>query len=158
MLSTILATALAAGQVLASPTRLGAGSKRSFAVTSVFENLEAAPARFVKESNFAGLSKDEQTIDLRIQLAQQNMDKFHELATNIATPGHELYLQHVSQDVIDSMIAPADEAKDLVAEWLGQAGLGNSYSLSARGNAIVVTGTVSEIEKLLGTEYDVYSK
>jgi hypothetical protein len=85
MLSIFLpVTALAAG-ILASPT-LGQGrnSKRSFAATSVFESLDTPGARWVKERDFAGLSKDEQSIELRIQLAQQNMDKFHELATNVS--------------------------------------------------------------------------
>ncbi|KAI1871926.1 hypothetical protein JX265_005912 [Neoarthrinium moseri] len=147
--------ALAAGG-LAFPT-LGLGQeKRSFAATSVFESVPAPPSGWVRE-NVAAFSKDEATAELRIQLVHQNMDKFHELATNIATPSHELYGQHVSQDVIDAMIAPRDESKSLVFEWLRQQGLDQDAVLSPRGNTVVVKASVRQAEKLLGAQYDVYN-
>ncbi|KAH8678016.1 peptidase S8/S53 domain-containing protein [Xylariales sp. PMI_506] len=123
--------------------------------TSVFESIDTAPSGWAKAD--VDYNKDDVSLNLRIQLIQQNMDKFHELATNIATPGHELYGNHLSQDAIDSMIAPKDESKDAVLQWLGDNGLADAASVSPRGNFITVEATVSQVEKLLGTEYNAYS-
>lgn len=77
--------------------------------------------------------------------------------SQIATPGHELYGKHVTQDVIDAMIAPKDESKQLVLDWLSSEGLVGA-TVSPRGNTIMLEATVSQLEKLLDAEYNVYSK
>lgn len=79
-------------------------------------------------------------------------------AIQIATPGHELYGKHLSQAEIDQMIAPKDESKSLVLDWLSQSGLADKSSVSSRGNAVIVTASVSEIEQLLAAEYNAYSE
>jgi tripeptidyl-peptidase I len=56
------------------------------------------------------------------------------------------------------MVAPKDESKSLVLDWLSQQGLANQASVSPRGNTILVKATVSEAEKLLETEYDSFGK
>lgn len=79
--SLLTVVALAANS-LAFPTTGTGIDKRSFAKTRVFESINSAPSRWAKQ-DAATLTKDESTLDLRIQLAHQNMDKFHELALNV---------------------------------------------------------------------------
>ncbi|KAI0132691.1 peptidase S8/S53 domain-containing protein [Xylariales sp. AK1849] len=146
--------ALVAGSS-AFPTFGFSAAKESSTASSVFESIDNPPSGWVKEN--VEFDKDEATIALRIQLVHQDMNKFHELATNIATPGHELYGKHVSQDVIDSIIAPKDESKDLVLGWLRNQSLADSATVSPRGNTIILEASVSQLEKLLKTQYDVYS-
>ena len=74
----------------------------------------------------------------------------------IATPGHALYGNHMSQHVIDAMIAPKDESKDLVMQWLESEGMSGEASLSPRLDAVVIETTVDKIEKLLKAEYSVF--
>lgn len=74
----------------------------------------------------------------------------------IATPGHHQYGSHMSQKAIDAIIAPKDESGELVMAWLQSAGLSDHATYSVRGDSIVVDASVSQIEKLLDTEYTAY--
>jgi tripeptidyl-peptidase I len=80
------------------------------------------------------------------------------IVLQIATPGHELYGSHISQHVIDAMISPKDESKDLVMQWLESEGLSGEASLSPRLDSVVIETTVDRIEKLLKAEYSAFSK
>jgi tripeptidyl-peptidase-1 len=81
----------------------------------------------------------------------------HELTRpQIATPGHELYGSHLSQQVIDSMIAPKDESSDLVMDWLKSQGMSSHATLSARGDSVIVEASIAKIEKLLHAEYSAF--
>lgn len=64
----------------------------------------------------------------------------------------------MTRDEIDAIIAPKDESRQLVFEWLGNHSLANSAVLTPRGNIVVVNATVSQAEQLLGTKYNGYSK
>ncbi|KAI1858727.1 uncharacterized protein JN550_012477 [Neoarthrinium moseri] len=119
----------------------------------LFESVDAAPPAWAKNE---AATKDE-AIELRIQLAHQNMPQFHQMALDIATPGHEKYGKHMSLEEIDAVIAPKEESKQVVFEWLGNHSLADSAVLTPRGNIVVVSTTVGEAEKLLGTEYHSYT-
>ncbi|KAI0178003.1 peptidase S8/S53 domain-containing protein [Pestalotiopsis sp. NC0098] len=152
-LSAFLSLALLATGSVALPASSG-----SFAKTKVFEKPAVVPSRWAKQDSLvAGLDKSNATLELRIQLAAQNTDKFHETALNIATPGHELYGKHLSQAEIDAMIAPTDESKSLVLDWLSHQGLADKSVVSSRGNAVTVTASIEEIEKLLEADYETYT-
>lgn len=56
------------------------------------------------------------------------------------------------------MIAPKDESKSLVMDWLSQQGLADKASISSRGNTVIVKTTVAEAEALLEANYHTYSK
>lgn len=84
MLVSFLSVAALAAGGFAFPTSDLGGDKRSvaFTKTNVFESISAPPSRWIKQ-DVAGFSKSEATMDLRIQLVHQSMDKFHELALNV---------------------------------------------------------------------------
>ena len=157
---------------IAFPTFGSDSSKDATFKSSVFESLYEPPIGWVRDDT-AKVDKDSSTISLRIHLVQQNMDKFHDMAmkvvkhililnglmlmlVKIATPGHELYGSHLSQQVIDSMIAPREESSELVMEWLNSEGLSSHASLSRRLDSVIVEASVSQIEKLLNAEYSAY--
>jgi tripeptidyl-peptidase-1 len=54
------------------------------------------------------------------------------------------------------MVAPKDESKDLVFQWLESAGLSSNAALSR--DSVVVKATIADVEKLLKTEYVGYGK
>jgi len=51
------------------------------------------------------------------------------------------------------MIAPKDESRDLVLQWLNHEGLGDYSSVSPRADSIIVQASISQIEKLLNAEF-----
>ncbi|KAK0105521.1 hypothetical protein ONS95_004118 [Cadophora gregata] len=120
--------------------------------SSVVESIAGPPSGWIRDEG-ANLDKDSHMIKLRIHLAHQDMDKFHDLAMQIATPGHELYGSHLTQQAIDDMIAPKEDSSRLVMEWLETEGLSSHASLSRRSDAIIVDASVSKIETLLKANY-----
>ncbi|PQE08270.1 tripeptidyl-peptidase 1 precursor protein [Rutstroemia sp. NJR-2017a BVV2] len=142
----VFSAVLAVSSVHALPT---------FVKSSIFEKISTPPPGWELDETVK-LDKDASLMKLRLHLVQQNKDKFYELATNIATPGHDLYLSHLDQHVIDAMIAPKTESRDLVLQWLATAKLDSQATVSARGDSVILEATVSQIEELLQAEYNAY--
>lgn len=83
MLFNIFSAALAlSSTTFALPATGSTLSKDGNLKSSVREKLSAPPAGWVKDGNVKA-SKDTSTVSLRIHLVHQDMDKFHELATNV---------------------------------------------------------------------------
>ncbi|RDW69757.1 subtilisin-like protein [Coleophoma cylindrospora] len=125
--------------------------------TRIAESLAYPPNGWELDEN-AVLDKDTSMIKLRIHLEQQGMSDFQDLAMKIATPGHELYGSHLPQHAINAMIAPKDESRDLVMNWLDKMGVKSQASMAPRGDAILVEASVADVEKLLGAEYSVFER
>lgn len=64
----------------------------------------------------------------------------------------------MTRDEIDAIIAPKEESRQLVMEWLGNNSLSDAASLNERGNIVIVETTVSKAEQLLNTKYNSYSE
>ena len=56
------------------------------------------------------------------------------------------------------MIAPKDESKDLVMQWLESEEMSDEASLSPRLDTVLIETTVNRIEKLLKAEYSAFGK
>lgn len=54
------------------------------------------------------------------------------------------------------MVAPKDDSKDLVEQWLKSAGLSEQSSMSPRADAIIVEASIAQVEKLLNAEYEAF--
>ncbi|ORY17869.1 peptidase S8/S53 domain-containing protein [Clohesyomyces aquaticus] len=124
---------------------------------SVAESLRSPPTGWVKDAS-EKVDKDAASITLKMHLVNQDMDKFHEHAMNIATPGHALYGQHMSHEEILAMIAPAQESSDLVMQWLANDIASPKAKIQRKGDYVTITASVSTIEKLLDAEYEVFVK
>ncbi|KAI0425842.1 peptidase S8/S53 domain-containing protein [Xylaria sp. FL1042] len=120
---------------------------------SLFETVKSAPKDWVMN----GPAAKEETIELRFNLAKQNTAQFHELALNIATPGHAQYGKHLTLEQIDAIVAPRAESKDLLFEWLGNHSLADGATLNSRGNVVKVNATISQAEALLRANYNSYT-
>lgn len=149
-----LATAASAFPAFASSWS-SASTASDVYVNRVVESLAAPPRGWVKDDSRA-LDKDEAAIRLRVHLARQDMDKFYEVALNIATPGHAQFGEHMSQHHIDAIIAPKDESGAMVMEWLEAMGLRDHAEYSKRGDSIVIEASISQIERLLDAEYSAF--
>lgn len=126
-------------------------------VNHVVESLASPPRGWVKDDSRV-IDKDDAAIRLRVHLARQDLEKFYEVALNIATPGHSQYGDHMSQHHIDAIIAPKDESGSMVMEWLDTMGLRSHASYSKRGDSIIIEASVAQIEKLLDAEYSIFCK
>ncbi|KAI1130678.1 peptidase S8/S53 domain-containing protein [Nemania abortiva] len=120
---------------------------------SLFETVKSAPKGWAMNGPAA---KDE-TMELRFNLAKQNTEQFHELALNIATPGHAQYGKHLTLEQIDAIVAPKPESKDLLFQWLGNHGLADDATFNSRGNVVKVNATISQAEALLRANYNSYT-
>lgn len=124
-------------------------------VNGIVESLSSPPRGWVKDDTRV-VDKDAAMIRLRMHLVHQDMGKFYEVALNIATPGHSTYGGHMSQKMIDAIIAPKDESGDMVMEWLANMGLSSYASYSNRRDSIIIEAPVAQIERLLDAEYSTF--
>lgn len=151
-----LASSVVAFPTFVNPWAQGNAPSPSY-TTAVVESLTAPPRGWALDDT-KDVDKDEAVIKLRMHLVHQDMDKFREVALNIATPGHSMYGGHMSQKEIDGIIAPKDESGAMVMEWLETMGLSSHAYYTKRRDSIVVEAPVAQIEKLLDAEYSLYSK
>ncbi|GAW14051.1 hypothetical protein ANO14919_034430 [Xylariales sp. No.14919] len=94
-------------------------------------------------------------MDLQIGLTQSNFEELEKQLYEVSDPAHPKYGQHLSADEVEELVKPTKETSDLVHEWLGDNGIVPS-SYSAAKDWITVSLPISEIEKLLGTEYHLF--
>ncbi|OAA45512.1 tripeptidyl-peptidase 1 precursor [Metarhizium rileyi] len=131
-------------------------SSPAFAVTtskfSIAQSLAGVPRGWAKHAA-ADVDKTGSMVKLRVHLTQPRMAEFHDLATKIATPGNDLYGKHLSKEEADKFLAPKPESVQAVQGWLKAAGLGDHAELDSSGDSILVHASVSDVEKLLHTEY-----
>jgi len=65
-----------------------------------------------------------------------------------------LYGSHISQQVINKMIAPKEESHELVMKWIEDAGLSSHATTSHLSDSIIVEASISQIESLIKAEYN----
>lgn len=152
-----LASSAAAFPTFSSPWSLSSQNAAPSYASGIVESLAAPPRGWARDDTKV-VDKDSALVKLRMHLAHQDMDRFHEAALNIATPGHSMYGGHMSQKEIDGIIAPKDESGEMVMEWLESMGLRSHAYFSTRGDSIIVEAPVAQIERLLDAEYSAYSE
>lgn len=55
------------------------------------------------------------------------------------------------------MIAPKDESRELVEQWLRSEGL-TGQAMSDRSDSIILEASITQIEKLLNAKYEPFGK
>ncbi|TFK47450.1 subtilisin-like protein [Heliocybe sulcata] len=97
-------------------------------------------------------------LPLRIGLVQSNMDKLEEMLLEVSAPDSGNYGKHWTAGKVAQTFAPSRESVDTVRGWLGDSGIApERVRLSGAKTWIEINATVEEAERLLGTEYHVYS-
>ncbi|KAJ7890306.1 subtilisin-like protein [Mycena leptocephala] len=97
-------------------------------------------------------------IPMRVGLQQRNLHQLEDLLLSVSHPESPTYGQHWSPAQIVDMFAPSHETIAAVKNWLVDSGLAaERLRLSPSRGWIAVNVTVEEAEKLLHTEYHVYT-
>ncbi|KAF1984382.1 tripeptidyl peptidase-like protein [Aulographum hederae CBS 113979] len=96
-------------------------------------------------------------IDLQIGLKQSRFDELERQLYEVSTPGSAKYRQHLTSEQVNELVKPSKNALAGVNEWLSDCGVkSHQMKYSAAKDWIKVTLPVSEVEKILDTEYSVY--
>lgn len=134
------------------------------ALSAVLPDALASTAYAVKETHFVprGWSRvakpsSDHLIDLQIGLKQE---RFHELEQHlyqVSDPSHERYGQHLSEDQVNELVKPSDDALSQVQGWLHSHNIFNSHlDFSKAKDWISVRLPIDAVEKLLDTDYSVF--
>jgi tripeptidyl-peptidase-1 len=95
---------------------------------------------------------------LRFGLKQSNMDRIDEMLFDISHPESPNFGNHWSPEQVIETFAPSTETIDTVRNWLSEEGIDASRIRIAPTKVwIQVNATVEEAERLLQTQYNVYS-
>lgn len=95
---------------------------------------------------------------MRIGLVQRNLHLIDELVMSVSHPDSPTYGQHWSAEKVLETFAPADSSVSAVKDWLSDEGLQwERIKISPNRGWIEVNVTAAEAERLLQTEYNVYS-
>lgn len=145
MLAHVLVSALAARLVLANP---------------VSSPPVVHEARTVLPGGWAslGLPSPSAPLNLRLGLAQSNMDRLDEFLMAVSHPESPSYGQHWTPAQVAQAFAPAPETVDAVRAWLKDMDVDPARVHLTVGNVwLELNATVAEAEKLLSTTYKVYA-
>ncbi|TFK38001.1 peptidase S8/S53 domain-containing protein [Crucibulum laeve] len=98
-------------------------------------------------------------VPLRIALKQQDIDSLPDHLMAVADPTSPSYGKHWTQIEVIKAFAPSAKGNDTVHAWLVNAGFeGSRLKLSSNQAWIDVHGTtVGEVERLLDTEYHIFT-
>ncbi|EIM86260.1 uncharacterized protein STEHIDRAFT_58060 [Stereum hirsutum FP-91666 SS1] len=138
---------------LACATALAAPSTR---ITHVLHERRAIEPS--EDWEITGRVEGSRVLPLRIGLTQSNLHELESLLMDVSHPESSLYGQHWSAKQVADHFAPSDEAISAVRAWLNDAGFDEErMKLSHSKGWVEVNATVSEVEELLQTEYNVYT-
>lgn len=99
-----------------------------------------------------------EVLPLRFGLKQSNMDRLDEMLLDISHPESPNFGNHWSPEQVIETFAPSTETIDTVRNWLYEEGIDESRVRIAPTKVwIQVNATVEEAERLLQTQYNVYS-
>ncbi|KAJ5599005.1 hypothetical protein N7450_000072 [Penicillium hetheringtonii] len=144
MKSSILILGAAAASVLAAPTP----------DYEVHERRDYIPSYWTEGKRLDSSA----SLPVRIGLAQNNLAYGHELLMEMSDPSSEHYGQHMTASEVHDLFAPSKESVDDVRNWLESSGIASSrISHSTNKQWIQFDAEANELEKLLNTEYYIYS-
>ena len=97
-------------------------------------------------------------LPLRIGLVQRNLDNRESYLLDVSYPASPNYGKHWSPEKVAETFSPSDESISSVRRWLASEGVHPARVLNSRsGGWLEVNVTVAEAERLLRTEYALYS-
>lgn len=122
--------------------------------------------------------------EMRVGLAQRNLDRGHDLLMDVSDPRSANYGRHWTAEEVARAFAPAGEAVDGVVAWVTTASASSDYAkakekekekemgagagesgiardrvaVAASGGWVVFNATVAEAERLLQTEFWLYEQ
>ncbi|KAK7470304.1 hypothetical protein VKT23_001735 [Stygiomarasmius scandens] len=103
-----------------------------------------------------GVPSPNHRIELRIGLAQPNIDVLEKHLLEISDPDHHRYGQHLTKEEVEALAAPHDESLSLVNEWLASHGIQEDFTRSPARDWVIVDVPLSLAETMLDTTYHVW--
>ncbi|TFK81104.1 family S53 protease-like protein [Polyporus arcularius HHB13444] len=131
---------------------LGLVCAASSANFRVREKLNAAPHAFTS----VGPASPEQTITLRLALAQGNAGGVVDALYSVSDPASSKYGQHLTKQEVESLVAPKSDTKDAVDTWLKTNGL-TATTLSPAGDWISIQVPVSKANELFDANFTTFT-
>ena len=120
----------------------------------VHETRAAEPIHWAK----TGRLGSNRVLPMRFGLVQQNLHRLEEMLMSVSHPESPKYAQHFTPMEVVETFAPSEETISAVTNWLVDSGFSRDrLRLSHNKGWIHVNASTSEVEKLLDTEYHVYS-
>ncbi|KAF8266398.1 peptidase S8/S53 domain-containing protein [Lactarius quietus] len=98
------------------------------------------------------------TLDLYIALKPRHENALIDMLFEVSDPGHQKYGAHLSKEEVAELVAPHQDALELVHTWLEHHGVpSSSISRTHGGGWLTVTGVpVSQADELLCASYRFY--
>ncbi|KAM5534523.1 hypothetical protein V8D89_011855 [Ganoderma adspersum] len=119
---------------------------------ALHEKVAIAPNGFVS----LGSAQLEQTITLRIALAQADKDAIVDALYSVSDPSSSKYGQHLSKEDVAALAAPSQATKDAVGSWLRDNGL-NATTISPAGDWIAINVPVSKANTLFDANFSTFA-
>ncbi|KAJ5670945.1 hypothetical protein N7507_000072 [Penicillium longicatenatum] len=138
---------------------LGAAAVGALAVPApyghaVHERRDFLPTSWTEEKRLDAST----LLPVRVGLTQSNLAYGHELLMEMSNPSSSRYGKHMSESEVHDLFAPSDESVDTVRSWLESFGISKDrISQSVNKQWIQFDAGADELEKLLHTEYYIYS-
>ena len=96
-------------------------------------------------------------VDLQIGLKQDRFDELEKHLYEVSDPSHHRYGQHLSEEEVNELVKPSNDALSQVQDWLESHNIVSShFDFSKAKDWIKVRLPVESVEKLLDTDYAVY--
>ncbi|KAI4719111.1 subtilisin-like protein [Aureobasidium sp. EXF-10727] len=96
-------------------------------------------------------------LNLTVSMALPDERLFEEILTNISTPGHADYGEHLDKSELDALVRPAAIGTNTVLQWLKDSGVTES-DIVEDGQWIKLTTDVRTAERMLKTSFDIYGR
>ncbi|CAF9905503.1 MAG: hypothetical protein GOMPHAMPRED_003229 [Gomphillus americanus] len=142
----LLSILLLAGTAFSSalPNKLVLHERRAF---------EPVITQWTKRS----LAPQDAILPVRIALTQRNPQEGHNHLMDISDPRSSNFGKHWTRQQVEEFFSPSSNTITVVREWLYSSGINVSrHKLATSRGHIQFDASVSEVEQLLGTQYDLW--
>ncbi|KAJ7290164.1 family S53 protease [Mycena rebaudengoi] len=118
----------------------------------VHERRSAAPSGFV----LSGAAPAEQTLNLRINLVQNDLPGLESAIYAASTPGSPAYGKWLSKEEVEAFARPSADTTAAVTQWLSENDI-EAGTASSAGDWISFSVPVSKANELLKAEFSVFT-
>jgi subtilase family serine protease len=147
-LFALLALVLVATAGVASAVRHAPSRPSSNVAQHVLYTRTSAP----DDWKLATPAEPHMRVEFTLALKQRNLDILEKWFNEVSDPKHHNYQEYKSIDEIASLVAPTEKDQKSVMHWLHAHGI-HAKNIKSFGDAIDVTATVKQAEKLFSTKF-----
>ena len=119
----------------------------------VHEKRDIIPPQWVKRSQAPRDIK----LPVRIAITPRNAELGHDMLMDISDPRSKNFGRHWTAQEVADFFSPNPTTVNSVREWLSQSGIDSArHKLASSRGSIEFSADISEVEALLGTQYDIW--